>query len=190
MTKCNPIVTPFDGEYAMAAPIVEGNAAIAAYAAGTFEVNAVTGSQIQAAALNPCDVQYTSKMPQELVQFPPLALDVVCMWRLSARRHAAGGVLGGQVYISGGYSSAMSLNDDTWRRAPVLPLAAITLFPVPYSHDTLVEFGCNEPACLFEYRILESDGVTEARTWVPTLSPINYVSYLASGDYVFQVRVM
>lgn len=189
--KCSPRQWTYDGQFAIpgSAGIIEGTAAASAYLYGSASTGAaLSDAEVTLARLNPCDVQYTSAKPRTTSTYPPLALDVVCKWRPSPRRYAAGGVLGGEVYIAGGYNSSSVLYVDMWRRDAVLPQAAITRFPVPYSHDTIFEYGCDKAACMFEYRMLKADGVSEQRTWALGLSPVNFIDWCPSGDYTFQVR--
>lgn len=67
------------------------------------------------------------------------------------------------------------------------PRARFVQTPGDGGPETVFDFVCDEPVCLFEYRVLNS-GSMVIRDWSLVRPPIDFREWLDSGVYTFELR--
>jgi hypothetical protein len=181
ISKCSVAPFSYDGQSYADTIIVEGNAEIAAMALG--QLPAPPGPRPAVYDTGCLDVAAPALSPQ--------AADATCAWVPTPRMRFATVAFHGEVYLLGGYSTpAADLNCDVWYRVDHAPVALITQKPASSTSDTVFAFSADNADVVFQYRVLSYPARAVVRDWSPTLSPLNYISWLKSGVYRFEVRAV
>jgi len=129
----------YDGEFYKDVIRVEGDAATEEWNSGVLQA-AKEAAEAVPTGCEEADVTYNEDLA-----------DVVCRWSPVARRNFPTAVLDQQVYLFGGYRSKDDFGHDVWYRDEHKPTTFITVKPDDESSDTVIDFACDEPGCLFEY---------------------------------------
>lgn len=134
-------------------------------------------------------------IPQMLLEDDGV-LNMTCIYRLQGRAHHSTVGLQGRMFVIGGKSSETDFFADMWYRDYKVPVTTIMLKPRTETSDSRFEFTCDEPGCIYEYRLYQLDEYDDdfielKRNWTLTLGEIDYEDWIGSGGlHRFEVRAI
>jgi hypothetical protein len=96
---------------------------------------------------------------------------VVCRQRFMPRRDFGATMLDNVLYVFGGYEDVDNYNADLWYRDERWPSTLLLKKPEDQSSETLFDFAADEPNCMFEYRMTNSENGVITRDWAPLWGP-------------------
>ena len=95
----------------------------------------------------------------------PELQELHCRWTPGPRAYHAAIFFDEKLQIFGGKESEERFKGDTWYRDNKMPMARFDSKPLPYTDNPIFLFTCNEPGCIFEYRVWDPYNYIELREW-------------------------
>jgi hypothetical protein len=201
---CRVVRRPFDGEFIRGITFLEGSVTAATLRSGTTISQLVSATKSQTTLEQLATTQVLGGTTgcedrDDFARIPYHERDAVCAELPSPRYSHSAAEMDGRVYVLGGYEERSKSSNDVWYRDPVLPSTVISKAPRSGSSDTVFEFSCTEPACIYEWRIFEVPSLdkatvpgtgVEVRNWSKQLPPVDVISFIRYGYFRIEVRAI
>ena len=99
-------------------------------------------------------------------------------------------------YLFGGKSREDLFNANSWYRDSRFPTVYMTTKPRDFSTDKDFIFSCDEPGCIFQYRVWDPYNYKELMPWTPVVyrADVRWLDWRnngpGNGEYILYVRAV